>query len=324
MIARTLGRLGRTLIAAGILVFLFLGYLLWGTGLQTAQAQSKLAKQFDREVAEAKAHLATTTTTSAPTTAPGSPDTTVDDPAPIDLPVPRQGDIVGKIAVPSMGLLPKTVVEGTDEEQLKRGPGHYPGTALPGQMGNVAIAGHRTTYGSPFHDIDQMRNGDKITITTTYGTFVYTMIDHKIVDPGDTSVLENHGQALLTLTACHPVYSASQRYIVIAKLDGRAVGKLSGQDQANKQIQKQLAGDVTTKRSLSSFDARHPAITQAVLWGLVCAAIWLAAWVVARFVLGRRHRWYVAWLPYVLGLPLFAVTLYVFFEHFVRQLPSNF
>ncbi len=317
MLARTLGRLGRFLLTAGVLVFLFLAYLLWGTNLQTASAQQKLEKQFDRQVAEAQQKLSQTTTTAPPTTAPdpGGGDPPVD----IPLQVPAEGGIVGRIAIPKIGLSPKVVVEGVTEDQLKRGPGHYPGTPLPGQKGNVAIAGHRTTYGSPFHDINELTNGDEIDITTTYGRFVYRVTGQKIVEPSDSSVLDDHGQATLTLTACHPIYSADQRIVVTADLVGSPVGKLAGQDEANSKIQKKLAGE-----PLSALDSPQPPKTDVVLWGLLCGAIWLVAWVLARFVLGRRHRWYIAWIPYAVGLPLFGVTLYVFFENFVRQLPSNF
>jgi len=327
MLARWLGRLGRTLIAAGVLVFLFLGYLLWGTNLQTAASQDKLEKQYGQQVAEAKQKLAKATpvkespTTTAPTpTGPPS-----DNPVAVPLPSPAEGDIVGRIGIAKIGLKPKVIVESVTEEQLKRGPGHYPGTALPGQKGNVAIAGHRTTYGAPFHDVNQLNNGDEITVTTTYGNFVYVVSDKKIVDPSDTSVLENHGEALLTLTACHPIWSAQQRLIIIAKLKGAPVGKLTGQDEANKKLAGGLAGEKgLNNRALSSLDSPHPAKGAVVMWGLLAAAIWLVAWIIARFVLGRRVRWYISWIPYAVGLPLFGVALYVFFENFVRQLPSNF
>ncbi len=217
------------------------------------------------------------------------------------------------------------IVEGVTEDELKRGPGHYPGTALPGQKGNVAIAGHRTTYGSPFHDVNELTNGDEIDVTTVYGSFVYVVSDKKVVDPGDTSVLENHNQALLTLTACHPIWSADQRIIIIAKLKGAPVGKLAGQDEANKKLASALAGEKgLNDRALSSLDSPHPPKTEVIMWGMICAAIWAAAWVIARFGLGRRYRWYIAWTPYLVAVPLFGLSLYVFFEHFVRQLPSNF
>ncbi len=327
MLARWLGRLGRTLIATGVLVFLFLGYLLWGTNLQTAASQDKLEKQYEQQVTQAKQKLAKATpVTESPTTAAPAPtDPPSDNPVAIPLAVPAEGDIVGRIAIAKIGLKPKVIVEGVTEDQLKRGPGHYPGTALPGQKGNAAIAGHRTTYGSPFHDVNQLTNGDEITVTTTYGNFVYVVSDKKIVDPSDTSVLENHGEALLTLTACHPIWSAEQRLIIIAKLKGAPVGKLTGQDEANKKLAGGLAGEKgLNNRALSSLDSPHPAKGAVVMWGLLAAAIWLVAWIIARFVLGRRVRWYISWIPYAVALPLFGVALYVFFENFVRQLPSNF
>src|SRR6476620_8760053 len=245
MLARTLGRIGRTLIAAGVIVFLFLAYLLWGTNLQTAAAQKKLDKQYAQEVADARAKLATTTTT---TTLPGTP--VPSDGVDIPLPAPKVGDIVGRISIPKIGLRPKVVVEDAlDEEPLTRGPAHYVGTPLPGQKGNVGIAGHRTTYGSPFHDINELENGDKVNISTTYGDFTYTVVDKKIVDPSDTTVLENHGKAMLTLTACHPIWSAEQRIIIIAKLEGATVGKLQGQVENDKKAQAKLQADEGTVKA---------------------------------------------------------------------------
>jgi len=113
-------------------------------------------------------------------------------------------------------------VAGVDRDDLKRGPGHYPQTPLPGQLGNAAIAGHRTSYGEPFAYIDQLEAGDEITVTTPAGTFVYVVDDSRIVSPSDTYVLDtiDEGASRLTLTLCHPRYSASQRIVVSAELAG--------------------------------------------------------------------------------------------------------
>nr|MBA3309269.1 class E sortase [Nocardioidaceae bacterium] len=112
---------------------------------------------------------------------------------------------------------------GVGRDDLKRGPGHYPQTPLPGQLGNAAIAGHRTTYGEPFADIDQMLAGDKITVTTPAGTFTYLVDESRIVAPSDGYVLDTVDEdvARLTLTSCHPRYSASQRIVVSAELAAR-------------------------------------------------------------------------------------------------------
>ncbi|MBN1289213.1 MAG: class E sortase [Actinobacteria bacterium] len=110
-------------------------------------------------------------------------------------------------------------LEGTDDqENLKRGPGHVPGTAYPGLTGNVVIAGHRTTYGAPFRNIDLLKAGDKVIVETIDGKFVYEVTKQLKVDPGDTSVLSQEGEPRVTLSACDPPYSASKRLIVIGYL----------------------------------------------------------------------------------------------------------
>jgi sortase A len=112
------------------------------------------------------------------------------------------------------------VVQGTRASSLSKGPGHYAGTALPGQPGTVGIAGHRTTYGAPFRHIDALRRGDAITLTMPYGRYVYRVTQTRIVKPSDASSLRATGTDRLTLTACHPLYSAAKRIVVIATLTG--------------------------------------------------------------------------------------------------------
>jgi sortase A len=114
------------------------------------------------------------------------------------------------------------VVQGTGSGSLRRGPGHYSGTALPGQDGTVGIAGHRTTYGAPFRHLDALRRGDPITMTMPYGRFVYRVEGTRIVKPDDVSTLRSIGRQRLVLTACHPLYSAAQRLVVIARLEQAA------------------------------------------------------------------------------------------------------
>ena len=110
------------------------------------------------------------------------------------------------------------VIEGTKTTDLRKGPGHYPDTALPGQSKTVAIAGHRTTYGAPFRTIDKLRRGDRIDLRMRYGTYVYKVQKTRIVAPSETSVTDNVGYDRLVLTACHPLYSAAQRIVVFARL----------------------------------------------------------------------------------------------------------
>ena len=109
-------------------------------------------------------------------------------------------------------------VEGTGAGDLRKGPGHYPATPLPGQRGTVAIAGHRTTYGAPFHDIDDLDAGDRIEVEMPYGLFHYRVERTRIVEPTATWVTRRVDHDQLVLSACHPLYSAAKRIIVFARL----------------------------------------------------------------------------------------------------------
>jgi sortase A len=133
---------------------------------------------------------------------------------------PLKGDAIARIRIPSINLS-KYVVEGTDVDSLRKGPGHYPETPLPGGSGTSAIAGHRTTYGAPFRHIDEVKHGQPIVIDMPDGRFVYRVEHTKVVDDQDLSVLDRVGYPRLVLSACHPLYSAAQRIIVFARLAKR-------------------------------------------------------------------------------------------------------
>jgi sortase A len=113
--------------------------------------------------------------------------------------------------------LTEIVVNGTDPNALKRGPGRYLGTAMPGEGQLVYIAGHRTTYGAPFAHINRLRPGDRAFLELPYGTIEYAITGHRIVDDEELSVLKSKGFEQLALQACHPRFFASQRYIAYAK-----------------------------------------------------------------------------------------------------------
>jgi sortase A len=129
---------------------------------------------------------------------------------------PLKGDAIAQIRIPSIGV-DDYVVEGTDIDSLRKGPGHYPETPLPGEPGTTAIAGHRTTYGAPFRHIDEVKRGQPITIDMPDGRFIYRVQETKVVDDQDLSVLDRVGYQRLVLSACHPLYSAAQRIIVFAR-----------------------------------------------------------------------------------------------------------
>ena len=130
------------------------------------------------------------------------------------------GQALGLIEIPDISV-DLVFVAGVGKQELKLGPGHYPGTPLPGQFGNAAIAGHRTTYGAPFSDLDLLEAGDEIVVTYPSATYVYLVTSTSIVTPDDVSVIatKDSSKGSLTLTTCHPKGSAAQRLIISAELD---------------------------------------------------------------------------------------------------------
>ena len=291
-IRRGVRGLGKTLIAAGTLTLLFVAYQLWGTGLAEARSQDRLSKQFNQLL-----------TTPAPAPAAGP---RADAPAP---PPPPEGEAVALIKIPKIGV-EKAVVEGVNLPELKKGPGHFPTTPMPGQPGNSAIAGHRTTYGAPFFRLDEVQDGDPILVTTRQGRFRYEVTENKVVGPDETSVLDATADNRLTLTTCNPRFSASQRLVVVAALKGEAAepGPEPAPDQPApppRQARVGLSGG-------SEGGGNGPAIA----WGGAAALV-----AVLVYLLGRVWR---RWPAYLMGAPVFLVVLFFFFENFSRLLPANY
>ena len=149
---------------------------------------------------------------------------------------PGAGEAIARLIIPALEV-DAIVVAGVEVEDLRKGPGHYGTTPLPGQPGNAAIAGHRTTYGAPFGRLNELAPGDEIIVETLQGRFEYRVLPggrdmagrtpgHRIVVPTALEVLDDHGDNRLTLTSCHPKYSARQRIIVHAALVGDPVVRL--------------------------------------------------------------------------------------------------
>ena len=128
-----------------------------------------------------------------------------------------RGEVIGRLRVPRMGVN-MLLVNGTDHETLKKGPGRDLRTFMPGENRLVYIAGHRTTYLAPFSHIDRLRRGDRVTIEVPYATFIYSVTGHRIVKATDLSVLRSPQHELVELQACHPRFFATHRYIAYAKL----------------------------------------------------------------------------------------------------------
>lgn len=183
---------GLVLIAAALALGGYLWWTLWGTGFETRAAQEDLRPAFELTIGTA----------------------TPEDAPPRVAHVP--GDAVAIIRIPKIDV-DYVVVEGTDVESLKKGPGHYTDTAYPWKAtGRVAIAGHRTTYGSPFWSLNELQPGDRIVLATEYGIFEYRVTGSRIISPSDASVLESTREPTLVLTTCNPRFSAAERLVVFA------------------------------------------------------------------------------------------------------------
>jgi sortase A len=309
---RVLSVVGRVLITSGVLVLLFVAYQLWGTGVHEARAQGSLSNEFEAALGEAGIDPEASTDDSVPV---------VDPNAPLP-PPPAEGAAVANIRIPRIGV-DKVVVEGVSVSDLKRGPGHYPDSPLPGQPGNAAIAGHRTTYGAPFNRIDELQIGDEILVTTLQGAFRYEVSEQQIVSPDQVEVLGNFNDNRLTLTACHPKYSARQRIIVVAQLVGPAATAAEPtaptETPADDAAEAQADGEAEQASSVDldgGLSGQRTSAWPAVLLGLACGLIWLAAWVGSKLV----DRW----IAYAVGAPLFFLVLFFFYESFYRLLPANF
>ena len=146
----------------------------------------------------------------------------------------EEGSAIGRLEIDRIDLN-AVVVQGVSDATLRKAPGHYKNTFLPGQGGTMGIAGHRTSYGAPFRHIDKLKNGDRITVTMPYGRFVYRVQGHKIVGPGDTEAFRPVTYQRLVLSACHPLYSASQRILVFARLESRTPLGAGAVDEAKGQ-----------------------------------------------------------------------------------------
>jgi sortase A len=356
-----LGRLGIIVTALGTLAVTFACYQMWGTGVLEWQAQrhldAELAAKLDGPTSSPStpspwesrvpAHdlvPVAADLVSPPSLAAADQDP---DPAPPD-PPPAHGEVLGRIEIPSIGVS-KVISQGVDRDTLRQGPGHYPSSALPGDGGNVAIAGHRTTHGAPFFDLDQVAPGDLIEIETVDGVFSYEVEahrapdgserGHRIVDPSAVEVIADQGDDRLTLTACHPQYSARQRIIVSALLIESDLdpeppinepdldpapspqGAGPGPPQLGGSGPVEPADPVATTGGTGpgpagddSLGWQPEQVDPTVMWATVLALVAHGGWIAGRL-----------WRPrpaYLATTPVAAVPLFLFFVHLDRMLPA--
>ena len=341
-----LGRLGSSLITLGLLMFLFVGYQLWGTGIEEAQSQNKLENRF-AEIAVTASSIPSTSV--APSISEPPVKTTI---APLKPIVVNEGDPIAIIAMPTIGVN-KYVVAGVQTADLKKGPGHYPGTPFPGELGNASIAGHRTTYGEPFRHLDDLNLGDPIIITDLLGRkFTYLVTNQQVVGATDSWVVAttDRTKAILTLTTCHPEFSAKQRLIISAELDltqsdiATSPAAIYADDAADTtagpstevvstEVTTTVVTETTTttvpativddSNNSASADALSrgwfsdlSAIPQTLLWGLLELLIVMGAWQVAKKYRNRIIGSAVGFIP-------FFFVLYFVFQNVNRLLPPN-
>jgi sortase A len=366
-IARVLGAVGRGLITAGVVVLLFVVFQLWGTNIQEARSQTSLRSEFEDVVAGAQSQLADLEASEPadgprPETPPEDPETSAPPATTSTLPggltpevlrffFPEDGDAVARIEIPSIGV-DKIVVNGVQVTDLRKGPGHYPGTAAVGTDGNTSIAGHRTTYGAPFNRIDELEPGDEIHVTGVLGRFTYRVMEpqraftaeidtvdtldagHIIVRPSATWVLGDFGDNRVTLTACHPKLSSRQRIIVAAELvdapieapefDPEVVATLVGDDAPAPTIPTEDVTGGSPEADADDLDAglngERDAIPGAVLWLVAATTIWVLAGVLGRRYFEQRPQRIAARAA---GLVPAAICLWFAFEMIDRALPAG-
>lgn len=323
-------RVGATSAVVGVLLLLFVAYQLWGSAVYTWHAQDRLKAELARtlhhplpttaQVAQAAEHRGR-----LPAGIPALATTPADPTA-----QPAAGAPIGLLSIPRIGL-EDAIVQGTAGSELEQGPGHYATTALPGEWGNAAIAGHRTTYAHPFYDLSRVRRGDPIYVLTVQGLFRYVVTGQHVVAPTDLAVLDGSSEtATLTLTTCNPRYSAAQRLVVTAVFSpggtptpGRAIAAHARRLVGVAPSSSLPAG----RRTLAG--ARAPAggglggsgngVLPAIGWGLITAEVAIGVLVVHR-LLPHRSRWLLGGAG-TLGL---LVALFVFYEHLSLALPASF
>jgi len=312
-VRRTIAAIGRALVTIGLLILLFVTYELWGTGIFTARAQTRLKHQFEQKLAQVQDNPVITTPTTKPPRGrkpPRSTTTTID---PRLLVAAAEGKPEGIISIPKIGV-EKVFVEGVQLSDLAEGPGHYPGTPLPGQLGNAAIAGHRTTHGAPFYNVNELAPGDKIFIQTYAGKYTYVVYKQPFaVKPTAYYVVANTRDAQLTLTSCNPRYSAAERIVIKAKLERHSSARVYKPPTRinGKQIQPPKPEQLST-----ALKGQAHSLKPTIAFGFIVAIVGLLWWWAF-----RRWRHPLTW---VIGVVPFLVVLFPFFVYLERAAPNGY
>lgn len=318
MLSRVLGVLGRVLIGCGVVVLGFVAFQLWGTSLEESHQQDVLAEELLQEIGEP---TGPTADESADWAQPGGLSFLLGEIDPQTAPPlapPPQGEPLGVIEIPRIELA-RVVVQGTTRADLKKGPGHYMSTPMPGQPGNVGIAGHRTTYGAPFNRIDEIRPGDEIVVSTEQGRFVYRAIPAPgsddqawyTVEPSQSEVLADVGDDRITLTACHPKFSARERIVVHGILESpvAAAPTEGGVESTPAELPS------TTEDFDEGLGSTPEELPRALAWGAAALAVLLGA-----ILLARTVKLY--WLVWLVATPVVLVLIWNGYIHMDRYLPA--
>jgi sortase A len=302
-VRRVVREIGLGMITLGIVILLFVVYQLFGTTLTEQHDQAALSRSFAQAVA--RAHAAPVGTGDSPTVA-ATPTATAGDLSPST----PTGTAVDHLVIPSIGVN-KFVVQGTAEANLEMGPGHYVNTPMPGERGNAAIAGHRTTYGAPFFELGHVKKGDYIYLTNTAGrTFDYRVVRSEVVSPSDVSVLDDTPNAELTLTTCNPAYSATSRLVLVADLVGRPIPTPT--------VTATATAKPVPSQPVNLGSGNTNGWPPAIAYGAAAAVLWI----LTRILVARSRRWRRLG-AFSAGVVVCAVPLWFCFENVVRLLPQN-
>jgi len=309
-----------TILTVGVLLVSFVVFELWGTALFADHSQAALRGRLAATIGVSEPVVSGSSIRSgSPVRHPGgSPRRSSNGLPPVSTSTvpytvpPPVGTPIGYIVIPKIGI-DYVFVEGVGELQLEQGPGHYPGTPMPGQPGNAALAGHRTTWAAPFYNLNELSIGDPIFVLTRQGLFRYDVVSMTAVLPTQISVLDASATPELTLTTCNPRYSAAQRLVVVAKMwTGDKKAPPAPPVRQHSTNPKQLRAALVAQNTPGD-------VAPAILWGVIT----LAVAVVSKLVRRRAHG-LVRLVLFLLGSAAVIAALLVCFDHVSAALPPGF
>jgi sortase A len=295
----------------GVVTVLFAVFAMWGTAVLQQRDQDRLRAELtqrfvvDRASADTGAEADGTVIAGSEFGGGTEADAEDEANAPEQLGPAGPGDALALLRIPEIGV-DQVVVAGTGVEQLRKGPGHLRGTSRPGERGNVVIAGKRSTYGSPFGNLDMLRKGDKIELATAAGTYRYKVTEVSTVEPEkDSDVVGPAEENQLTLFTANPRYQAAERLVVVAELDD---------DQDGPPLVKVPPGFEPNSDELG-LGRDSTAGAAVMLFGLLLALAGVG-------LVWARRRW-TTWATWAVAAPVMVALGVLFFENLLRWFPST-